>query len=473
MNKNTILTILTVLFCIVAFISCNNTSRIRIEMPGKIDTVRFIPFGEYTLSGLEKAKLVENYNFENLSGIPTTCCVPLTVNSKKLPMVLLDTGCGTSIFNTDSIDYKDLGNSVTSFNAWGNGVPLKNISIDLLKIGKTTIHVKNLDFEGESFITQNIIGYDILKHFVWYIDNFHKEIYFSRDPSVFSFDNWISIPFYTKNDSHHILIKCFIDGKEFEVLLDTGYYGFLNVVDSTEINPSSHLAQPKDTSRFLVKFAGDISGGFANYGMENKTIKENRTVSSVKIGSLTFDYEIVEHARVGMNVLGWDFFQRFEAVVFDYINKKMYLKTDNKELMNNSASYKSTAYLAYLRQYFNSMGLLFSSNEPPSVISSIDDSLIKKGLALGDSLIAIDGKPVTAEEIKSLIFSKQTTMITVKRKNDVFDFHLTRRNYVNEPDTVFSFGEASPFSLKNYNMFTTVTDSLNRKGRIFKYYNVE
>ena len=474
--KNLIFTFFKLLFCILVLLSCNNKSHTGIEMRGKIDTVKFKMHREDDISGVRIFNPGDTIGY---SLYPNGYSIPLTVNKKNLPMVLFDTGAGISIFNTDSINYTESADYTESAKNFlisdirGMEFLYKRISIDSVRIGKTIIPTDDLLFAGISNINYSILGGDILKHYVWYIDNFHGEIYFSRNPSAFNYNGFVSIPFYVKKETSHIYTRCYIGGEEFDVMLDTGYDGFLHVKDNTEINPSVNTAQSKDTSRFYMKKDKHNSLGISNYGTYNLTIEESRTINTVKIGPFTFPDEIVGHNYLNMNVLGFDFFQRFDAVVIDYINKKLYLKTDNEKLMNNTAGYKSIMYLAGLRLDMNSIGIQIFSKKAPYKIMKIDESLIKKGLVLGDILTAIDGKPATAENIESLMFSKDSATITVKRNNKQINFNLSRRNFINEPDTVFSFGEESIYPLKQHKQFSQITDLDKRKGWVIKYYNLE
>ena len=382
------------------------------------------------------------------------CYVSVDIDTTSLLSVLIDTGSDISLFDINLFRTNQIGWKNSIINTWGKKFPIKNIFIDSITLSKTQFIPYNNPFGGYTR-SQNIIGGDILKHFVWKIDNIRREIYFSQDTTAFQHEDCVAIPFVMRGNKP--FIKCTVNGIIFDVMLDTGYPDFLHINDTTAINFPMRPPQsePRDSFYFKEYRYDDINESISNYGLDFDETKICLTISDVQINDISFHNEIIEHNRVVSNLLGWDFIQRFEFIILDYINQVIYLGPDSM--------HKSFNYLRSSRMYINTTGMMISFSKP-HMITVIADSLVEKGLSLLDTIIAIDGKPVTDSVLLKTIFSRDSATITI---NNGKNFNIYRRHYFSEPDTVVSYGEMALIPLyRNMEITNNKTG-----GRIFKYFN--
>ena len=385
------------------------------------------------------------------------CYISLKIDSTILPSVLFDTGSDRSLFDINIVNYERMGREDSIINVWGEKIPIKYIYIDTMVLGKTKYIPKNKPF-GDYMRSQSIIGGDVLTHFVWKIDNLRRKIYFSQDMTAFLHSDCSAVPFVMNRNTP--FIKCIVNGREYSVMIDTGYAGFLHIVDETEVNTQFTLLQEESRDSFFCTVSiFDDMYSIGNYGLSGNLKRFCKTISDIKINDLSFNDEIVDHNVYQNNLLGWDFIQRFEYVILDYINQVLYLGPINE--------FKSFSYMRDLRGFVNSTGIM-SSFSSEQVIISLTDSLKEKGLSLGDTIIAIDGENVTTFEMLKVIYSRESAVITVKNENSEKDYTLHRKRFITEPDTVMTFGEISLIPLYR-NMF--ISHPVSSGGRIVKYYN--
>ena len=385
------------------------------------------------------------------------CYVSVMIDTTTLHSVLIDTGSDISIFNISNFNPKQIGGNNSIYNVWKKEFPYKNVYIDSIGLGKTLFLPFNNSYGGYTR-SLNIIGGDILKYFVWKIDNIRREMYFSQDTSAFQYEDCVAVPFVLAGNKPSI--KCKVNGTIYNVILDTGNSDFLHIVDATADNSLMHLpeSEPRDSFFRTVSVYDDIYESYSNYGIDFDRIEECRTISEIQIENLSFFDEIVEHNKYSSNLLGWDFIQRFEFIIIDYINQVLYLGPVSK--------HKSFFYLSSIRSSINTTGLMISLSKP-HIITTITDSLSEKGLSLGDTIIAIDGKAVTDSALLKTIYSKESVTITVKDENNEKNYTLYRKQYFSEPDTVMSYGEMALLPLhRNMEIANKETG-----GRIFRYYN--
>ena len=446
----------------VLIVSYNNKQEIKptISMPYNIDTLDF--------KSNKASDFINRLSYFYLSASQDTFfgsyyneryyVSPIIADTIKLSSTVIDTGCEGSLFNISNFGANKFGEEATIINGWGISLPSREIHIDKIVLGKTIYNPNGVPFYYSKHFSDviGIIGGDILKHFVWKIDNLHRKVYFSQDTSAFLFNDCIAVPFDLKANLPYVI--CYVNGKLHNVLLDTGYPGFLHIIDKTSIEDSLHTphAEPRDTF-FCSTFVTDVLNDSSKFNFLKQ--KEYRIISDINIENISFDNEIVEHNRYNFTILGWDFFQRFEYVILDYINQVMYL--------GPVSELKSFSYMRDLRTYINTMGIQ-SIISNPSIISSITDSLEAAGMSLGDTIIAIDKEPVTNLELLKLLYSRKSATITLKNENGESDYTLHRSHYLSEPDTVMTYGEVPLFPLYKDLLFYYPKDD---DGRIFKYYN--
>ena len=433
------LIILLVFVCFIFFVLYKERqSRVpNIFMNYNIDTIdfktnmdeEFFFHKNFILNNNEDSSEVTTIDFTTFN---EKCYISLKIDSTNLSSVLFDTGSDFSLFDINIVNSKRIGRVGSMINTWGKKFSLSEIFIDTIAFGKTVYIPNNEPFRGY-MRPLNIIGGEIMKHFVWKIDNLRRKIYFSQDTSVFMCDDCVAVPFVMNKNIP--FIKCIVNDREYSVMVDTGNSGFLHIIDESEMNNNQSFSHQESRDSFYCTMSVfDDSYNIFNYGLSENAIRECRTISDIKINDLSFKDEIIEHNKYQSNILGWDFLQRFEFVILDYINQIMYLGPVDE--------LKTFSYMRDIRSYINTTGIM-SSFIKPNIITALTDSLIKKGISLGDTIIAVDGAPVTNLELLKAIYSRESAEITVKGETYQRDIILYRKHYISEPDTVMTFGEVS------------------------------
>ena len=458
--KSAIYVILIFNLCLL-FSSCEkNENGVSIYMDGLVDSIEFKTTVDYFIHkemsfdlpklGYSKIDTIDCVSFNE------GCYIDIIVDTTEISPIIFDTGSGTCIFNENTINYHKKGENRYTENIWGELVPISEVYVDRLKLGNSLIIPNNVAFAGHGNI-KNLIGGNLLKHFIWKIDNTKKKIFFTRDPSAFSYTSCTALPFSLDHDRP--VIRCTVDNLIYDLVLDTGYQGFLNLSG----RPYNNIyVQPRDTFKNVKSFSYD-STKIYTYGINEKSINEFFTLSDVGIGTLTLSNELVSHNLAKFNLLGWSFFQRFEFVILDYINQKVYF--------GPLSDCKTISYLRDIRLYVNTIGI-GTTFLPPFIINSLSCSATEMGLSLGDSIVAIDKKPPTPLEMRKVILSKETAVITTKKGGVFTDYKLKRQHHVEEPDTVMSYGEISLLPL--YRNMTIEGISKHPKPPTeytFKYFN--
>ncbi|MDR2146703.1 MAG: hypothetical protein LBE91_09635 [Tannerella sp.] len=413
----------------------------RIVMKGDVDSIDFRTFPG-------------NAGELNILSPSLSCYIFLKMDSTILEPVNFDTGFPETVFNLDNIRAYEIFGLQNMTNAFGGIVPGWKIKVNNFKIGHTVIEPNDENIYGYNSSSGHFLGVDIQKKFVWKIDNIKQKLFFSQTSSYFDTDGCICIPFKLENNC--LFIPVTVDGKVYDARLDTGFDGFLNIRNDTENSSSLSEVESVFSSDFMTRTEKTFT--FLNTGIKSFRLK--RTVSTVQIGTLSFENEIIDHAEfLHMNLLGWDFFQRFDYVIFDYLQQKLYL--------GPSSGLKSYKYLINLRESINSMGLSCRMRGDFCTINGIADSLVNRGLQLGDTIVKIDDVPTTTLSRLKMIYSRTSAKITVKRGTRERSFKVYRSMHVAEPDTVMSY---------NYAGIEPIYRDLNvekygNNGKILKYFD--
>lgn len=125
-------------------------------------------------------------NIELINGLPIVS-FPLTYNNQTILLnnVLLDTGCSTTIFDTDVVDQIGLeidfinGRSVRMFGVGGQSElcyqqEISNLAIDNLSLQSFNIQ---LGITKDSYGFEAILGIDIMLHFGFKIDFVNLKVF--------------------------------------------------------------------------------------------------------------------------------------------------------------------------------------------------------------------------------------------------------------------------------------------------------
>src|SRR5690606_10519263 len=179
---------------------------------------------------------------------------------------------------------------------------------------------RNLNIDG-------ILGDDIIGDLVWKIDLFNRKMYVTRDVANFQVLDE-GIPF-TRNGPY-ITIKCQVAGASLELIVDTGYSGFISM---NKAMADTILNYPKDP----IFWEGVSTLGRGNpYASSSFSPHIDTTyyfTDNVSFGSVTLENEIIELRHFPLSIVGMDFFKRFDHFIIDYPNHKIYFgKQQNKSL---------------------------------------------------------------------------------------------------------------------------------------------
>ncbi len=373
---------------------------------------------------------------DELSLIDRNYLVKLKMGNDSI-VAFFDTGMDRTEFLLSEVHAK-VGKSSYKLNVYNKRVPIKRLYFesDTMYLGNTKF-VKKGSYNGIDPLhssNRNILGSDLFSHFVWKLDHLHQKIYFSQDSAAFSGNHAFSISFTTAKGGCP-WIKGTINGKKYPFLLDTGYPGFIHIKDTSV----------KNTINWN-------SGTFIDYLQNNyffqkeKEYKKQYQIADVAFDKLFLKDEIIEYNQFRYNLIGQDFFKRFEYVIIDYLHHVIHF---------GPMRYKSFFYLRKLRENINSIGIEINSFNFPQILG-VSEKMEKAGICPGDTIVKIDGLPVSENpdliafstlenpavpptSLAYLQYIKDEAVITIKKNGKEQDFRLQREHYVNEPDTVVAY----------------------------------
>src|SRR5690606_770101 len=118
-----------------------------------------------------------------------------------------------------------------------------------------------------------------------------------------------------------ILFPIYINGIEVEACLDTGFQGFLLLNAQT-----MHKIVDNVDESILWEDVRDLHSG-NTFAIERYSPPMDSLFYALKdvyAGGIALRDEIVKFHRFKLNLIGMDFFKRFEYVILDYPNSKIY-----------------------------------------------------------------------------------------------------------------------------------------------------
>ncbi|WP_106832105.1 hypothetical protein [Parabacteroides pacaensis] len=353
-------------------------------------------------------------------------------------IAFFDTGASCTEFLLPEVHAK-IGKSSYRVNTNEERILIKQLyfELDTMYLGNTKF-VQKGSYVGKDLLhayDRNILGSDLFSHFVWKLDHLHQKIYFSQDSAAFSGNHAFSISFTTPPKDGRPRVEGTINGKKYLFLLDTGHPGFIHIKDESVQN--------------TINWNG---GTYIDYLQNNyffqkeKEDKKQYQIADAAFDKLFFKDEIIEYNQLRYNLIGQDFFKRFEYVIIDYLHHVIHF---------GPMRYKSFFYLRKLRENINSIGIEINSFNFPQIIG-VSEKMEKAGICLGDTIVKIDGLPVSENpdliafstlenpavpptSLAYLQYIKDEAVITIKKNGKEQDFRLQREHYVNEPDTVNSY----------------------------------
>src|SRR5690606_28971226 len=102
----------------------------------------------------------------------------------------------------------------------------------------------------------------------------------------------------------------------------------------------------------------------------------------VEMADHTLPHEVADFAPcTNFTKFGLDLLQRFDYVVLDYPERKLFL---------GNPQHKSFRYLANMTMRINSMGVQLSRDSIP-IVTGISSLVVGKDILLKDTIVAIDG----------------------------------------------------------------------------------
>lgn len=396
------------------------------------------------------------------------------VVNKDTIKAIIDTGADISVF-PEYLNSKEKETYIEGTNIAGINIKMKNVIIDSLRIGNSTIY-SNGGFG--CFHNNAIIGGDILSQAIWKIDNVNNRIIVTKDTLMFKEDEYNSCKIPLFRIGSRFIVRGYISENIYDFLFDTGFPDFANIFEpSMIINIPEY---PLDTILWLDSSSEKDTLSISDYGCDlNKIDSIYYTIEDFKIGDIISDNEIIINNIAKRNLLGMDFCRRFDYVIIDYVRNKMFLGAYN---------YKSDRYLAALRGRINSLGFRCSLTNPP-IITSVSKELFDKGLCIGDTIMLIDDIPVEqnsdlldlsiesctrpVKSINRILYRVDSVRITVKDCKDSFlkNYSLERKHYVEGPDTTIVYNPVSVSPLSSLIKYYYVSESMKRQCYKILYIN--
>jgi predicted aspartyl protease len=208
----------------------------------------------------------------------------------------------------------------------GKTIPNSYYQIDNLKFGNTIFnHVLINEIPDKSEDEKQIANYDglfgknLMEKGIWKIDFENQLITFTS-----SIDSFSDIQNYQK------LATVFTGGNKIKVttnFLDSN----VDKVFEVDLGYSGSIILPKkefdkiDVSKQAIITTGTVISVAGTQAVTRYTLDEVKS----KIGQSEFTIKVTSNDKVTMNLLGLEFFAKFKYIIFDYINKEIYLYKEN------------------------------------------------------------------------------------------------------------------------------------------------
>lgn len=412
-----------------------------------IDTLLFSsePASNHVL--LEAMVGDESYNLTFDSGSPTTM-----VNSK----------VKTRRISSDTVFFHDI---------LLQQHPAFRVSIDTLQIGKFKV-IKMDSYLQRDLNFDGMLGDDIIRNLVWKFDLINRKMYVTEDINNFKFDGE-SIPFYRKNE--HIVVTVKIDNADVELIVDTGYSGFITIDKFNYDYMFSPSKKPIFWEGVSTRQFGNPYASLAHSLRIDSTYYVN---VNLDIGGVTLENEIIELHHVPLNIIGMDFFKRFDYFILDYQNNMIHLG----EVMNKSLDFLMTSLMK-----MNTKGITFIPSKSKAQIGRVTSWAKENGLNYLDTILSIDGESLVNRDSlfyqnqsrfneeteyyeyrpskflqlwNEFHFTKDTSIIEVKR-GDSSQIYTLHRQYclTSMPDSLHDYYIDLRFPLPNIHSVKTGTDT--------------
>lgn len=358
------------------------------------------------------------------------------------PTSLLDSSVPSSRVSSDTVFFKDIVNqSYASFQVLVDTLQLG----ELLVINQSSYSQRDLNIDG-------ILGDDILRTLVWKIDLLNRKVFVTKDIKNLDITEE-GIPFIRKGP--YIAIRCSISGVELDLIIDTGYSGFISM--NKNMSDTLNLYHEKP-----IFWEGISTLGRGNpYSSTTYSPHIDTTyyfTGNVSLGNITLENEIIELRHFPLSILGMDFFKRFEYFIIDYPNQQLYLGKEYEKSLDFLMS-------SFLRM--NTKGVTFMPSDYKAIVGRVTSSGKQAGISYLDTVLSIDGvsvvdqdssfyqtKTIRHEEINyveyfpskfrelstDFHFVKDTSTLEIKRGDSSQIYTLYRQyNLTSMPDSIHDY----------------------------------
>ena len=263
------------------------------------------------------------------------CMITVKVGNTEIPNILLDTGFGSDglmIYNPDLIQSLDLPNAVEAqVGGAGSDDPANarviesaEFSIGNVKMSNQPIILLQNDMY-RGFPSNGIIGYSIFGHYVTAFDYDQKTMTLHPPGKAEIDSSWTEIPLYFKDNTIPWLDIAVVTGQEPPVTL----HAYIDFAAGDAIvlleKPDMKFSLPKETTDVFIGrgLSGDIYG---KRGKISKLIIGNHELTQVMASIASA--KVRSKQPDGDAILGSGALSRFN-LVFDYANKKLYVKPNS------------------------------------------------------------------------------------------------------------------------------------------------
>ncbi|RAV31034.1 hypothetical protein DN748_01960 [Sinomicrobium soli] len=314
--------------------------------------------------------------------------------SQKDQYFVFDTGATFSIFNTlmngQQTGNKILFNDISGKNQYVNEILIR----DTISIGDVKI-LNGVFGEYDFSNTDGLIGGDILKNLVLELDFINRKMIIHGKSSDISTLNMSVTEFKLKGSVPFVNIL--INNTPVEFMLDTGFNGFADInmrhISSIPFGENTVKENWQETSRLVSPFDAG-----------NSSVKNlSKVITDIQIADRVLKNEvIIFEENLGTDKLGLDFLKRFDRVIIDYLEKRIYF---------GKTVYKSRYYHSEIRSGINSNGIKLSNRAQTTVVSAVSEKFNNK-ISIGDTVVQINGNE------------------TVNRNNSFYEDHVKKDSIV-------------------------------------------
>lgn len=173
------------------------------------------------------------------------------------------------------------------------------------------------------------------------------------------------------------------------------------------------------------------------------------------MGDISLDNEIIELRNKSQNLIGMDFFRRFDYFILDYPNRKIHF---------GKPQHKSLNFLVSSVISVNNKGVTLNPSPKHTHIGRVTERAKAAGINYLDTLVSIDGISIINQDstfykvnlivqeeinhwefspstftklVNNFHFESDTSQIGIKKGNQIQNFTLVRQyNFLEMPDSI-------------------------------------